>query len=120
MPFIEMDTSNVSSIKERLRSLQPQTRARTLNEQLQGLRDELRAARNRGVSFSVLSAELKRAGIAVTPVALSKYLGRRARPQPAPCAATSPKVNGSGNGQDQRQANTGENAVHLVTDTVPK
>jgi hypothetical protein len=115
-----MDTSNVSLLKDRLRSLQPQTRARTLNEQLQGLRDELRAARNRGVSFSVLSAELKRAGIAVTPVALSKYLGRRARPQPAPRAATSPKVNGSGNGQDQRQVNTGENAVHLVTDTVPK
>src|ERR1700751_6381651 len=101
MPFIEMDTSNVSSIKERLRSLQPQTRARTLNEQIQGLRDELRAARNRGVSFSVLSAELKRAGIAVTPAALSKYLGRRARPQSAQHAATSPKLEDHEDGRDQ-------------------
>jgi hypothetical protein len=115
-----MDVSNVSLLKERLRSLQPQTRARTLNEQLQGLRDELRAARNRGVSFGVLSAELKRAGIAVTPAALSKYLGRRARPQPAQRAATSPKLKASGDGQDQRQVNSGENALHLATDTVPK
>jgi hypothetical protein len=115
-----MDTSNASLLKERLRSLQPQTRARTLSEQLQGLRDELRAARNRGVSFSVLSAELKRAGIAVTPAALSKYLGRRARPQPAQRVATSPKLEASDDSQDQRQVNTGENAVQLVTDTVPK
>ena len=115
-----MDTSNVSLLKDRLRSLQPQTRARTLNEQLQGLRDELRAARNRGVSFSVLSAELKRAGIAVTPAALSKYLGRRARPQPAQRAATFPKLEASDDGQDQRQVKTGENTVQLVTDTVPK
>jgi hypothetical protein len=115
-----MDTSNVSLLKERLRSLQPRTRARTLNEQLQGLRDELRAARNRGVSFSVLSAELKRAGIAVTPAALSKYLGRRARPQPTQRVATSPKLEVSGDGQDQRQVNTGENAVQLVTNTIPK
>jgi len=115
-----MDTSNVSVLKERLRSLQPQTRARTLNEQLQGLRDELRAARNRGVSFSVLSAELKRAGIAVTPAALSKYLGRRARSQPAQRVATSPKLEAADDGQDQRQVNTGENAVQLLTNTVPK
>lgn len=116
-----MDTSNVSVLKERLRSLQPQTRARTLNEQLQGLRDELRAARNRGVSFSILSAELKRAGIAITPAALSKYLGRRARPQPAlKRAATSPKLEAYDDGRDQRQVNTGANAVQLVTDTVPK
>ena len=115
-----MDTSNVSLLKDRLRSLQPQTRARTLNEQLQGLRDELRAARNRGVSFSVLSAELKRAGIAVTPAALSKYLGRRARSQPAQRAATSPQLEAYDDGRDQRQVNTGENAVQLVTDTVPK
>ena len=115
-----MNTSNVSLLKEHLRSLQPLTRARTLNEQLQGLRGELRAARNRGVSFSVLSAELQRAGIAVTPAALSKYLGRRARPQLAQRAATSPKLEASDDGQDQRQVNTGENAVQLVTDTVPK
>jgi len=115
-----MDVSNVSLLKERLRSLQPQTRARTLNEQLQGLRDELRAARNRGVSFSVLSAELKRAGIAVTPAALSKYLGRRARSQPAQRVATSPKLEAADDGQDQRQVNTGENAVQLLTNTVPK
>jgi len=115
-----MDTSNVSVLKERLRSLQPQTRARTLNEQLQGLRDELRAARNRGVGFSVLSAELKRAGIAVTPAALSKYLGRRARSQPAQRVATSPKLEAADDGQDQRQVNTGENAVQLLTNTVPK
>ena len=78
-----MDGSNVSLLKERLRSLQPQTRASALNDQLQGLREELRLARSRGVSFSTLSAELKRAGIAVTPAALSKYLGRRARPKSA-------------------------------------
>jgi hypothetical protein len=115
-----MDIPNVSLLKERLRSLQPQTRARTLNEQLQGLRDELRAARNRGVSFSVLSVELKRAGIAITPAALSKYLGRRARPQPVQRVATSTELEASDHGQDQRQVNTGENAVQLVTDTVPK
>jgi hypothetical protein len=116
-----MDISNVSLLKERLRSLQPQTRASALNDQLQGLREELRAARSRGVSFSTLSTELKLAGIAVTPAALSKYLGRRARPKPAAAHEAIPqKLKASGDGQDQRQVNTGENALQLVTDTVPK
>jgi hypothetical protein len=115
-----MDASNVSLLKERLRSLQPQTRASALNDQLLGLREELRAARSRGVSFSTLSAELKRAGIAVTPAALSKYLGRRARPKPASHEAIPQKLEASDAGQDQRQMNNGEKAVQLVTDTVPK
>jgi hypothetical protein len=109
---------NVSLLKERLRSLQPQTRARTLNDQLQALRDELRAARSRGVSFSTLSAELKRAGIPVTPAALSKYLGRRTRQKRR--APTSPKREAADGAQDQRQVNTGEKALHSASDTTPK
>jgi hypothetical protein len=115
-----MDASNVSLLKECLRSLQPQTRANALNAQLEGLRDELRAARSRGVSFSTLSAELKRAGIAVTPAALSKYLGRRARPKSARYAPIPPKQEAADDGRDQRQVNTGEKAVHLASDTTPK
>jgi hypothetical protein len=38
------------------------------------LRDELRAARKRGVSFSILSDELKTAGILISALTLSKFL----------------------------------------------
>jgi hypothetical protein len=96
------------------------TRTNALNAQLEGLRDEMRAARSRGVSFSTLSAELKRAGIAVTPAALSKYLGRRARPKSAQHARSAPKQEAHDDDRDQRQVNTGEKAVHLASDTTPK
>jgi hypothetical protein len=71
-----------NSIKERLRLLQPKNRMGERDAHLDALRGELRAAHKRGVSFSVLSDELKAAGILISPLTLSKVLrGKKAKCQ---------------------------------------
>src|SRR3982074_3829916 len=74
-----MHSQNIdyAAIKDRLKSLQPKNRVETLYAQLAHLREELRNARKRGVSFNTLSAELKAAGITISSGALAKYLSRR-------------------------------------------
>ena len=66
-----------NSIKERLRLLQPKNRMSVRDAHLQALRDELLAARNRGVSLNALSAELKSSGIRVSNLTLGRFLRRR-------------------------------------------
>ena len=66
-----------NSIKERLRLLQPKNRMSIRDAHLQTLRDELVAARNRGVSLNALSAELKSSGIRVSNLTLGRFLRRR-------------------------------------------
>ena len=74
-----MHSQNIdyAAIKDRLKSLLPKNRTETRNAQLAQLREELRAARKRGVSINALSAELKAAGITISSGALAKYLSRR-------------------------------------------
>jgi hypothetical protein len=77
-----MDSLQVdySRIKDRLRSLQPKNRMSMRDAHLAVLREELRAAHKRGVSFSILSDELKAVGILISALTLSKLLrGNKAK-----------------------------------------
>jgi hypothetical protein len=90
-----MHTQNVdyAAIKDRLKSLQPKSRAETRYAQLAELKEELRDARKRGVSINTLSAELKAAGITISSAALAKYLSRRSTSSPTKRTPTAAKLN---------------------------
>jgi hypothetical protein len=105
-----------AAIKDRLRHLQPKSRAETRDAHLAQLRDDLREARKRGVSVNTLSAELKAGGITISAAALSKYLARRS---PAPSAKRPAKARAKGERYGQVNSGTKE-PEQRESETAPK
>jgi hypothetical protein len=105
-----------AAIKARLKSLVPKTRLSTRDAHLAALRDDLVEAHNRGVSFNTLSAELKSAGITISPAALSKYLSRR-----SPTKRSTTAAKGDPLLKPHGQVKTGtKEPEHLESKTGPK
>jgi len=116
-----MHTQNIdyAAIKDRLKSLQPKSRAEMRYAQLAELKEELRDARKRGVSINTLSAELKAGGITISSAALAKYLSRRSSSPPTKRNTTVAKPNHVPEPHGQVKTGTKE-PEHRESETGPK
>ena len=117
-----MHTQNIdyAAIKDRLKSLQPKSRAETRYAQLAELKEELRDARKRGISINTLSAELKAGGITISSAALAKYLRRSSSP-PAKRNTTAGTAKPNHVPEPHGQVKTGtKEPEHRESETGPK